>query len=248
MGLIYEICIDSVEGALAAEGAGAQRVELCAGLFEGGITPSLGMITSVREAAGSIKTHVMIRPRGGDFIYSEHEVAVMERDVAAARDAGAHGLVIGALTAEGRVDRPTTARLMRAAGDLPITFHRAFDMTRDPFAALEDLVALGVARVLTSGQDSSALEGAPLIARLVARAGDRIIVMPGGGIGARNIARILETTRAREVHVAAPIHRDSPATHRNPDAYMGGALRPPEYARTVTSAEAIAGIITAAHP
>ena len=132
MSLIYEICIDSVEGAVAAEGAGAQRVELCAGLFEGGITPSLGMITSVREAAGSIKLHVMIRPRGGDFIYSEHEVAVMERDVAAARDAGAHGLVIGALTAEGRVDRPTTARLMRAAGDLPITFHRCIGYAAHP--------------------------------------------------------------------------------------------------------------------
>jgi copper homeostasis protein len=248
MSLTYEICIDSVEGAVAAEEAGAQRVELCAGLFEGGITPSLGMITRVRETVGSIKIHVIIRPRGGDFIYSEHEVAVMERDVAAARDAGAHGVVIGALTAEGRVDRPTTARLMRAAGDLPITFHRAFDMTRDPFAALEDLVALGVARVLTSGQDSSALEGAPLIARLVARAGDRIIVMPGGGISARNIARILEITCAREVHFAALIHQDSPATHRNPDPFMGGALRPPEYARTVTSAEAIAEIIAAAHP
>jgi copper homeostasis protein len=244
--LTYEICIDSVAGAIAAEEAGAHRVELCAALFEGGLTPTLGTVRAALAAVSSIKVNVIIRPRGGDFIYDEHEVAAMEHDAALVREAGADGIVIGALTPEGTIDRPVAERLIAAAGGLPVTFHRAFDMTADPFAALEELVDLGVDRVLTSGQDVSVLEGAPLIAELVERAGDRIIVMPGGGVTDRNVARIVAATGAREIHFAALSEEPSPAVHRNPYPFMGGELRQPEYRRLVTTGAGVASVIRAA--
>ncbi|MCP2338990.1 copper homeostasis protein CutC [Actinomadura rupiterrae] len=244
--LTHEICIDSVEGAIAAEKAGAGRVELCAALFDGGLTPTLGTVRAALAAVASIRVHVIIRPRGGDFIFDEHEIAAMEHDVRLVREAGAHGVVIGALTPAGEIDRPVTERLMDAAGDLSVTFHRAFDMAADPFAALDTLIDLGVHRVLTSGQDTSALEGAPLIAELVRRAGDRIVIMPGGGITDRNVARVVAETGAREIHFAALAPEDSPAVHRNPYPFMGGELRRPEYERLVTSGAGIGAVIRAA--
>ncbi|MFC4913918.1 copper homeostasis protein CutC [Actinomadura gamaensis] len=246
MSLIHEICIDSVAGAIAAEKAGAHRVELCAALFDGGLTPTLGTVRAALAAVSSIRVHVIIRPRGGDFIFDEHEIAAMEHDVALTREAGAHGVVIGALTPDGAVDRAVTERLMAAAGGLAVTFHRAFDMAADPFAALDTLIDLGVDRVLTSGQDASALEGAPLIADLVRHAGDRIVVMPGGGITDRNVARVVAETGAREIHFAALAPEPSPAVHRNPYPFMGGELRRPEYERLVTSGEGISAVMSAA--
>lgn len=245
MSVTYEICIDSTEGAVAAEQAGAHRVELCAALFEGGLTPPLGLIETTLKAVTSIRVHVIIRPRGGDFIYTPYEVDAMERDVVAAREAGAHGVVIGALTAGGGIDRPVVERLMRAAGDLSVTFHRAFDMTADPFAALAELIELGVGRVLTSGQEITVLEGAPLIADLVREAAGRIVVMPGGGITDRNVARIIDATGAREIHFAALSAEASPASYRNPHPYMGGELRQPEYQRLVTTADGVSSVIGA---
>jgi copper homeostasis protein len=244
--LTYEICIDSVAGAIAAEKAGAQRVELCAALFEGGLTPTLGTVRAALAAVSSIKVNVIVRPRGGDFIFDEHEVAAMEHDVALIREAGAHGVVIGALTPAGTIDRPVVERLLAAAGGLPVTFHRAFDMAADPFAALEELIELGVGRVLTSGQDVSVLEGAPLIAELVQRAGDRIIVKQGGGVTDRNVARVVAATGAREIHFAALSEEPSPAVHRNPYPFMGGELRQPEYRRLVTTAAGVDSVIRAA--
>ncbi|MFC3504942.1 copper homeostasis protein CutC [Micromonospora krabiensis] len=241
----FEICIDSVEGALAAEAAGAERVELCSALFEGGLTPSIGTIETALRSVDRIRVHVIVRPRAGDFIYSPSEVEAMVRDVRAAVAAGAHGIVIGALTAEGDVDVPTTRALIEAAGGVSITFHRAFDMVRDPYAALEQLIELGVDRVLTSGQEVSVLEGAPLIAELVRRAGDRIIVMPGGGITPRNIARIIEATGASEYHFAALVTSDGPAVHRNPAPRMGGTLHRPEYERSDTSEKLIGQVLAA---
>lgn len=243
--LTYEVCIDDVRGALAAEQAGAHRVELCADLFEGGITPSLGLIETTLRAVDAIRVHVIIRPRGGDFVFDEYEVATMERDVIATREAGAHGVVIGALTPDGDIDHPTIERLLVAAGECSVTFHRAFDMARDPFAALDELIALGIDRVLTSGQDSSVLEGAPLIADLVDRAAGRIVVMPGGGVTARNIDRVIAATGAHEVHFGAGGIVQSAATHRNPRPHMGGALRQAEYSRRVTSLAGIQAIVGA---
>lgn len=245
MPLTYEICIDSTAGALAAEQAGAARVELCAGLFEGGITPSLGLIETTLAAVSSIRVNVLVRPRGGDFIYDEHEIRAMERDIAAIRDAGANGVVIGALTPEGDVDRATMSRLRACAGDMSITFHRAFDMAADPHAVLETLVELGCDRVLTSGQENSALEGAPLIAELVRQAAGRIAIMVGGGITPQNAARVAAATGAPELHFAAMTSSPSPATFLNPRAFMGGVLRQPEYSRQVTSLDLIAATMAA---
>jgi copper homeostasis protein len=188
--MIFEICVDSVAGVRAARSAGADRVELCTDLLEGGTTPSYGMIRQAR-AISPIRLHVMIRPRGGDFLFDGDEFAVMEADIDAAKTIGADGVVIGLLLADGTIDAGRTRELIRRARPLAVTFHRAFDMTPDPLEALETLVDLGVERVLTSGQEASVLEGLPLIADLVRRAGSRIIVMPGGGITIRNADRII---------------------------------------------------------
>ena len=188
--MLYEICVDSVAGVAAAKAAGADRVELCADLLEGGITPSRGMIRRAR-AIGGIRLHVIIRPRGGDFLFDDDEFAVMEGDIEAAKAEGADGVVIGLLRADATIDEARTRRLIELARPLSVTFHRAFDMAVDPYAALETLIGLGVDRVLTSGQEESVLEGLPLIRDLIGRAGERIVIMPGGGITMRNVARIV---------------------------------------------------------
>jgi copper homeostasis protein len=246
MNLTFEICIDSTAAAIDAASSGASRVELCTALFEGGITPSLGLIETTLAAVTALRVHVLIRPRGGDFIYDAHEVAAMVRDIEAARGAGAHGVVIGALSAGGEVDLATTEKLIAAAGSMQITFHRAFDMVADPRETLETLIRLGCHRVLTSGQEDSALEGAPLIADLVRQGGERIIVMAGGGITPRNAARIAEATGVREMHFAAMVPLESAAIFRNQRTFMGGSLRQDEYIRAVTSRETIEATIAAA--
>jgi len=240
--VICEICVDSVAGVRAAREAGADRVELCADLLEGGITPSRGMIRQARTIAG-IRLHVIIRPRGGDFLFDADEFAVMQVDIDAAKAEGADGVVIGLLTADGTIDAPRTRDLIVRARPLSVTFHRAFDMTPDPFAALETLVGLGVDRVLTSGQEASVLEGLPLIAELVRRAGDRIIVMPGGGITPRNVDRILAAAKPREIHFAALEPAAGGMRFRREHVFMGGELRPPEYDRLVTSAATIRAVM-----
>ena len=230
--LKIEVCVDSVESALGAQAGGADRVELCDNLLEGGTTPSAGAI-AIARANLSIKLQVIIRPRGGDFCYSDIEFDIMRHDVAVARELGADGVVIGILTPDGDVDKARTAELIALARPMSVTFHRAFDMTRDPYAALEDLVALGVDRILTSGQEPSVIEGLDLIAELVQRAGGRVIIMPGGGTE-RNVAKVVARSGVREVHVIGPMTVDSPMQYRNPRVFMGGELRPPEYARSVT--------------
>lgn len=245
MDLTYEICIDSTAGAIAAAAAGASRIELCSALFEGGITPSLGLIETTLATVKSIRVHVLIRARGGDFIYDEHEVAAMVRDIQAVRAARAHGVVIGALTPAGEVDLATMDRLLAAAGPMQITFHRAFDMVAEPRETLETLVRLGCHRILTSGQESSALEGAPLIADLVRQAGGRITVMAGGGITPRNAARIARATGVREMHFAALVPTASATVFRNPRTFMGDSLRQSEYVRTVTSRDVIEATMAA---
>jgi copper homeostasis protein len=241
--VIYEICVDSVEGVAAAKAAGAHRVELCADLLEGGITPSRGMIRRARTISG-IRLHVIIRPRGGDFLFDDEEFAVMEGDIDAAKAEGADGVVIGLLTADAMIDVERSRRLIERARPMAVTFHRAFDMTADPFAALETLIQLGVDRVLTSGQEESVLEGLPLLAELVRRAGDRIVVMPGGGITARNVDRIVAEAQPKEIHFAALEPTTSGMRNRREHVFMGGTLRPPEYDRLVTSAASIRAVIT----
>ncbi|XP_047008243.1 copper homeostasis protein cutC homolog isoform X3 [Ictalurus punctatus] len=165
-GFLMEVCVDSVESAINAERGGAGRLELCSSLIEGGITPSVGLLQVVKENV-QIPVYVMIRPRGGDFLYSEREVEVMRRDIELLKRHRADGFVLGALTEDGRVDAELCMELLATCRPLPVTFHRAFDMVHDPSVAVETLVSLGFERILTSGCDSSALEGLPVIKRLV---------------------------------------------------------------------------------
>ncbi|TMJ41893.1 MAG: copper homeostasis protein CutC [Alphaproteobacteria bacterium] len=243
--MIYEICVDSVAGVSAAKAAGAHRVELCGDLLEGGTTPSRGMIRQARTIAG-IGLQVIIRPRGGDFLFDDDEFAVMQGDIETARAEGADGVVIGLLTPEGVIDAARTRELIAQARPLSVTFHRAFDMTRDPFEALEALVGLGVDRVLTSGQEASVLEGLPLITELIRRAGDRIIIMPGGGITKRSVDRIIAAAKPREIHFAALEPEAGGMRFRRYHVFMGGELRAPEYDRLVTSAGSIRSVIARA--
>lgn len=240
--MIYEICVDSVMGVRAAQEAGADRVELCANLLEGGTTPSLGLIREARKVPG-IGLNVIIRPRGGDFLFNDDEYAIMLADIATAKAEGADGVVIGLLTADGAVDAPRTAKLIAAARPLSVTFHRAFDMARDPIAALETLIGLGVDRILTSGQEASVLEGLPLITELIRLAGERIIIMPGGGITARNAARIAAAANPKEMHFAALASEAGGMRFRRDHVFMGGELRPPEFDRLVTSGAIIRSVM-----
>lgn len=242
--ILLEACVDSVQAALAAEAGGAGRVELCADLLEGGITPSGGTIQLACEML-HIPVNVIIRPRGGDFCYTEVEYAVMQRNVNLAKAAGANGAVIGILRPDGTVDAERTAVLIERARPMSVTFHRAFDVARDPFQALETLIELGVDRVLTSGQEPNALEGLDTIVELVRAAGERIVVMPGAGITERNIAKIVAASGARELHVYAPTGVESRMVYRNPRVYMGGELRPPEYSVSTTDAARIRAFLAA---
>lgn len=240
--MIFEVCVDSVEGALAAQQGGAQRVELCDNLVEGGTTPSLGMIEIARKRI-SIDLNVIIRPRGGDFYFSDFEFEVMLRDVLAARAAGANGVVIGLLLPDGRVDEERARKLIEAARPMSVTFHRAFDMCRDPEEALETLIKLGVDRVLTSGQKDNALEGLNCLASLVKQAGDRIIILAGGGLTAENLPYIASVTQIKECHFATRRHVESPMQHRNLECFMGKAYSPDEYTRLITEAEMVRRIV-----
>lgn len=237
-----EICVDSVEGAMTAARGGADRVELCDNLMEGGTTPSGGCIKLAR-ANLSIGLQVIIRPRGGDFLYSDIEMAVMMEDVRLAKALGADGVVIGCLTAEGDVDQVRTATLVELARPMNVTFHRAFDMCREPRKALEDLIDLGIDRVLTSGQEATVLEGLDLICDLNKLAAGRIIVMPGGGLTARNVQKIATHSGVSEVHLSARSGVESKMKHRNSRCFMGGALRPPEFSWKTTDEGSVRSIV-----
>jgi copper homeostasis protein len=200
MTILIEACVDSVESALAAQRAGAGRIELCDNLGDGGTTPSAGMIAACK-ARLEIPVFVIVRPRGGDFVASEPELDVMQRDVEIARSLGAEGLVIGLLRPDTTVDRASITKLREKAHDVPITFHRAFDCCIDRVKALDDLIALGIHRVLTSGGARTAHEGVNEIATLVAQAGTRLTVMAGGGIRVANASEIVTQTGVREIHV-----------------------------------------------
>ena len=205
---VIEICLESVESVIAAEKGGADRVELCSDLFEGGLTPTIGTVRTAKKLT-EIKINVMIRPRGGDFCYSDEEFEVMKEDIKALKDTGINGIVFGILTPDGDVDMKRSAELIELARPLSVTFHRAFDMTRDPYKALEDLISLGVDRILTSGQEATVPEGAELLSALVRLAGDRVIIMPGCGLTERNFDKMREKIGAKEYHIFLPEERNS---------------------------------------
>lgn len=236
--IILEVCVDSIESALAAQEGGAQRIELCASLLEGGLTPSAATIELARQKL-TLGMMVMIRPRGGDFLYSDLDVAIMLRDIEIAKQAGADGVVFGLLTEDGKIDRKRTQTLADAARPLQVTFHRAFDHVADPATALETLIEIGVDRVLTSGQEATAAGGVATIAKLIQQAAGRISIMPGGGINETNIAQIARATGARELHMSGRTEIESNMRHRNPRATLGAPSPTSEYSRQVTSAARI---------
>ncbi len=229
-----EICANSVASCINARAAGAHRVELCAGIPEGGTTPSYGTMLKARRCLEDTGLHVIIRPRGGDFLYSEDELEQMLLDIESARRIGADGVVFGCLTAEGDIDMDANMRLCDASKGMSITFHRAFDMCRDPKQALEQIIALGCDRILTSGGQPTAEKGIPLIGQLISQAQGRIIIMPGCGVNAGNIARIARETAAREFHFSARTSVESRMTYRNPAVSMGGTVCIDEYKTDIT--------------
>ncbi|MER8418362.1 copper homeostasis protein CutC [Mesorhizobium sp. M1329] len=242
---LIEICVEGIHGLLAAQAAGADRVELCASLIEGGITPSFGTVRTALELA-TIPFHVIVRPRGGDFLYSEAEYRSMLADVCALAELGVAGVVIGCLNADSTIDEQRMSELVKAAGRLNVTCHRAFDMTRDPAEALEVLIRCKVGRVLTSGQRDTALEGADLLADLVRQAGDRIIILGCGGLDPENIGKVRRKTGLSEMHFAALKDVPSAMRYRNPKVGMGGTDLDREYRNTVTDEAVVAATIAAA--
>jgi copper homeostasis protein len=209
--VLIEACVDSVASALAAERGGAGRLELCDALYDGGTTPSAGMISAVK-AAVRIPVFVIVRPRGGGFVYSYEEIAVMRLDIEAARMLGADGIVVGALTNDARVDEDQIRTLVAAAKDLPVTFHRAFDFARDREEALEALMRLGVHRVLTAGGAPSAIDGVEVIRALAKRGAGQIAVMAGGGVREETVQEIVHRSGVKEIHVRGTKAARAPMT------------------------------------
>ena len=238
-----EVCVDSVESAVNATIGGASRLELCSNLTEGGTTPSLGMLRIVKETA-DVPVFAMLRPRGGDFLYSEMELKVMREDLRRMKESGADGIVFGVLTADGQVDVEKTRELLELSRPLPVTFHRAFDMTRNLEASLEILMGLGIERVLTSGGDSTALEGLPMLERLVRKGGERIIVVPGGGITERNLDRIIVGCGAVEFHCSARSFISSAMEYHNTNVNMGATFGPSEFGVKRANKDRVAALLS----
>lgn len=230
-----EICANSVASCIAAQEGGAARIEFCDNLLEGGTTPSYANIVLARQKV-DIDLYPIIRPRGGDFLYDDLEFAIMEKDVALCKQTGCNGVVIGLLTADGKVDIPRTKRLVEQAWPMGVTFHRAFDMTEDPVQALKDIIETGCERILTSGQRNSAPEGVELLHKLVQLAEGQIIIMPGAGVRSTNIEMLVKETGATEFHTSARAYIESGMVYRNPHVSMGGIPGIPEYGISVTQA------------
>ncbi len=241
----FEVCANSVESCLAAQTGGANRVELCAGIPEGGTTPSYGEISMAREILDTTRLHVIIRPRGGDFLYSPIEVKTMLKDIEIDRKLGVDGVVFGCLTANGEIDSTAMQELMLASQGLSVTFHRAFDVCCNPKEALEQIIELGCNRILTSGQQATAEQGIPLLKELQEQAAGRIILLAGCGVNENNIARIAQETGIQEFHFSARESIISEMKYKNESVSMGGTVHINEYERNVTTARRVMDTIQA---
>jgi copper homeostasis protein len=226
--MLIEIAVFNLESAIAAYNAGAHRIELCSAPAEGGLTPSAATMRLTRKYV-KIPIHVMIRPREGDFCYSEKEFETMLLDVAAAKVVGMEGVVAGILNPDGTVDEERTAILVDAAAPMNVTFHRAFDMAADQDKAMEDIIYAGCARILTSGGKQTAPEGIVKLAELVKKADNRISIMPGSGLNAKNIKQIAEATGAKEMHLSARTFVPGKMKFKQPLVSMGSSVSMPDY-------------------
>ena len=238
-----EICVDNSESAFIAQEAGADRVELCDNLTEGGTTPSLGTILTVRKDL-KIALNVIIRPRGGDFMYSDTEIEIMKKDIEICREIGADGVVLGILKRDGNIDVERTSELIKLARPMSVTFHRAFDMCYDPVKGLKDIIKTGADRLLTSGHKNSAYEGLDLIAGMVKQADGRIIIMAGGGINLSNIERVIKRSNAAEFHLTARKIINSRMNFLRDGISLGGNKEINEYSRKVADAVMIRKIVS----
>ena len=245
--IIIEVCVDSMESALAAEKGGANRIELCDNLMGGGTTPSMGMIKLAREYL-NIDINIMIRPRSGDFCYSPLEFEIIKQDIECAKKYGMNGIVVGILKPNGDIDIERMKELIELSKPLKVTFHRAFDMTKDPFETLDTLIELGVERVLTSGGQNKAIDGIDLIKELVNKANGKIIIMPGAGINEENIEYIIKTTAVEEIHLSAKKKVESTMEYRNHNVNMGGSMVTPEYDNYFTCEDTVRNIIKILNP
>jgi len=238
--MIIEVCAYSLVSCLTAQRAGAGRIELCGGLAEGGTTPSAGLIKLARQQL-TIPVYVMIRPRGGDFLYSETEVAVMKADIELAKTLGADGVVLGILQADGTVDEVQTRQLVELAKPLPVTFHRAFDMARDPLEALDAIIRTGAVRILTSGQQQTAEVGLPILRQLTEKAVGRIEIMAGAGVNAKNAKQLIEAG-VDALHLSGSTNEDSKMQYRQPLVSMATSL-PGEYDYVEADEEKIRAVV-----
>lgn len=217
---ILECCVDSVESAINAANGGASRLELCSNLIIGGTTPDVALVKEIRKYT-DIRIHALIRPRFGDFCYTEHEIEIMKAQIRALKEAGVEGVVIGVLDEEGNLDIPKMQELLQEADGLSVTLHRAFDMCRDPFQALDEAIQLEIDTILTSGQKQSAWEGRELLAELIKKADGRIDIMAGAGIGASMIEKLIPVTGGTSYHMSGKVTLDSPMRYRKADVSMG---------------------------
>lgn len=245
--VLLEVCANSTESAVAAQEGGAARVELCDNLHEGGTTPSAGQILFARNLL-HIKLYVLIRPRGGDFLYTDLEFEIMQADIRHCIEAGCDGIVTGILTPDGKVDKERCTILVRLAKQfgLGVTFHRAFDVCADQYQALEDIIEIGFERILTSGGKTTAMEGANIIAHLVEKAAGRIGIMPGCGISEHNVADLIHFTGVTEIHSTAKVHADSQMKYHN-DHIIMGSYYGDEYNFNVTDKDRVIEILRLAN-
>lgn len=238
--MTVEVCAYSLQSCLTAQAAGAQRIELCGGQAEGGTTPSAGLIQLARQHL-TIPLYVMVRPRGGDFLYTDTEFSVMAADIETAKTIGADGIVLGLLRADGTVDEDRTCQLVKLAYPLPVTFHRAFDMTRSPTEALEAVIRTGAIRILTSGQQPTAEAGLPVLRELVQQAAGRIEIMAGAGVNSSNVGSLTEAG-VDALHLSGSIRRESLMVYRQAAVSMASFV-PGEYERVGADKETIREVV-----
>jgi len=241
--ILIEVCAANIQSAIAAQKGGAKRIELCDNLYEGGTTPSYATIQIAREKL-DIEIMIMIRPRGGDFCYNKIEFEIMKKDIEICKSLGVDGVVFGILLPDGNIDIERTKELVEISRPLNITHHRAFDMTPDPFRSMEEIIDLGIDRILTSGHKNTVPEGKALIEELIKKADGRIIIMPGSGIHEDNILEIKNDTGANEFHLTGRKKVESKMEFRKDGIFMGGLPQIPEFQISITDPKIIRKVVT----